>query len=262
MCVLATIEEDVPEAKGSSEGICSFLDTLVHVGTLVCQTWTKFFRHQQASRKFALGANVVSAIRNNAALGQSLFMAANPPLPNAASFIHNQITRISSQQGRNTVVTHAGDAEVDLRTFGCPNQAGLWGQLTGTGLVGESIGANASTAPLTAGRDLLPDHNHQQWICNVEENYGGNYEEIIRVSTTQSLGSIATTEGKVNFTNTNMMTSAPSAVVANYLIPSMRKRAAHNEFDWSGDVSPGSKKQAGKVSVGLKSSNSDSDSDY
>ncbi len=79
-----------------------------------------FFRRQQASGKLAPGANVISDVRNYAALGQSLFMVANPPLPNAVSFISNQINRISSQTGRNTAVNLAGDAEVDLRTFGDP----------------------------------------------------------------------------------------------------------------------------------------------
>jgi hypothetical protein len=172
MCVLATIEEDVPEAKGSFEGAHSFLDTSICVGTLVCQASEKLFRCQQVSGNIAPGANVVSAVRNYAALGQSLFIVANPPSPNAASFIRNQINRISSQLGRNTVVNLAGDAEVDLRTFGCPNQARLQGRLTSTGLVGESIGANANTAPLVTGGFLLPAHTHQQWICNYEEITG------------------------------------------------------------------------------------------
>jgi hypothetical protein len=88
------------------------------------------------------------------------------------------------------------------------------GWLTDTGLVGESIRANANNAPLTAGGDLLPAHNHQQWICHVEENYGGNYKDMIRVATVQPLGSIATAGGKENVTNTNMTTSAYSTAGA------------------------------------------------
>ncbi len=131
----------------------------------------------------------------------------------------------------------AGNAEVDLRIFGSPNQACLWERLTGTGLVGESIAAKANTAPLTAGGDLMSVCNHQQWICNVKENFGGNYEEMIRVATAQSLGSIATAGGKENSTNTNMMPSASSAVGSHDLILRVRKRAPRNEFDCSGDVS-------------------------
>jgi hypothetical protein len=93
--------------------------------------------------------------------------------------------------------------------------------------------------------------NHQQWICNVEENFGGNYKEMIRVATAQSLGSIATAGGKENSTDTNMMASASSAAGSHDLILRVRKRENCNEFDWSGDVSPGSKKRASKVSVGL-----------
>ncbi len=144
----------------------------------------------------------------------------------------------------------AGDAEVDLRTFGCPNQTCLQRWLNGTGLVGESIGENTNTAPLTAGGVLLPAHNHQQWICHVEGNYAGNYKEIIRVTTAQTLGYTATAGGKDNVTNTNMMPSASSAAGANVMILRVRKRATRNEYDRSGDVSHGSKKQAGKVSVG------------
>ncbi len=46
MCVLVTIEEDVPEAKASLEGARSFLDASIRVWTLVSQTLAKFFRHQ------------------------------------------------------------------------------------------------------------------------------------------------------------------------------------------------------------------------
>jgi hypothetical protein len=85
----------------------------------------------------------------------------------------------------------------------------------------------------------------------VEENYRGDYEEMVRVATALSLVSIATTGGKENVTNTNMMNSAASAAGTNDLILKMRKRATCNEFDWSGDVSLGLEKLAGKVSVGL-----------
>jgi hypothetical protein len=99
------------------EGARSFLDTSIHIGTLVLQTLAKFFRCQQASRNIAAGASVVLTVRNNAALRQSLFMVANPPLLNAASYICNQINRSSSQPGKNTVVNLAGDAKVNLRTL-------------------------------------------------------------------------------------------------------------------------------------------------
>ncbi len=62
---------------------------------------------------------------------------------------------------------------------------------------------------------------------------------MIRVATALSLESIATAGGKENVTNTNMMTSTSSAAGAYDLILRVRKRATHNEFDQSGDVSPG-----------------------
>jgi hypothetical protein len=140
MCVLVTIEEDVPEAEGSLEGTGSFLDTLIQVGILVHQALANFFRHQQASGNIAPGKKAVLALRNNPALGQTLFMVANPPSPNAASFIRNQINRISSQLGRNMIVILAGDAEVDLRTFGHPNQARPWDGSPTLVLLGKASG--------------------------------------------------------------------------------------------------------------------------
>ncbi len=87
----------------------------------------------------------------------------------------------------------------------------------------------------------MPAGNHQQWISDVEKNFGGDYKEMIRVTIAQALGSIATAGGKENVTNTNMMTSASSAAGSHDLILKACKRATHNEFDQSGDVSPGSR---------------------
>jgi hypothetical protein len=78
MCILESIEDNVEEAEASLEGAHSFLDISICVETLVRQTTAKFFRCQQASGNISAGASVVLAVRNNAPLGQSLFMVANP----------------------------------------------------------------------------------------------------------------------------------------------------------------------------------------
>jgi hypothetical protein len=109
ICVLVSIEdEERGQGRGFFRGCTFFFGYFDPHWDSGMANHGKVLQVSTGIRIISAVVSFDSAIRNNTALGQSLYMVANPPLPNAASYICKQIGSIS---------------------FGCPNQAHLPSQI-------------------------------------------------------------------------------------------------------------------------------------